>query len=82
MELSKIAHPFLVCPMLHQFKLPQSPAGSYLVRLHADVGGRILETKRRTGGWSQSMKHIEHVIRMFDPDYNMRAIFIRRRERR
>jgi hypothetical protein len=66
--------------MPHQFKpSPNHPAVPYLVRLHADIGGRILQNKKEGLRLVESMKHVEHVIRMFDPDYNMRSISIRRR---
>jgi hypothetical protein len=66
--------------MPHQFKLsPNHPAVAYLVRLHADIGGRILENRKEGLRLVESMKHVEHVIRMFDPGYNMRSISIRRR---
>lgn len=66
--------------MPHQFKLtPNHPAVAYLVRLHADMGGRILENKKQGLRLVESMKHVEHVIRMFDPGFNFRAISARRR---
>jgi hypothetical protein len=66
--------------MPHQFKLsPDHPAVAYLVRLHANIGGRILENKKEGLRLVESMKHVEHVIRMFNPNYNMRGISVRRR---
>jgi len=66
--------------MPRQFKAtPSHPAVAYLVRLHADIGGQILENKREGLRLAENMKHVEHVIRLFDPDYNMRSISIRRR---
>lgn len=66
--------------MPHAFKAsPKHPAVAYLVRLHADIGGRILENKKEGLRLVESMKHVEHVIRLFDPTYNVRGISIRRR---
>ncbi len=66
--------------MPRQFRATSShPAVAYLVRLHADIGGQILENKREGLRLAENMKHVEHVIRLFDPDYNMRSISIRRR---
>jgi hypothetical protein len=50
--------------MPHAFKVsPDHPAVAYLVRLHADIGGKILENKREGLRLTESMKHVEHVIR-------------------
>ena len=66
--------------MPHQFKAtPKHPAVSYLVRLHSDIGGRILENKKEGLRLVESMKHVEHVIRLFDPAFNFRAVAPRRR---
>ena len=66
--------------MPHAFKAhPKHPAVDYLVRLHADLGGRILENKRRAEKLAADMKHVEAVLKMFDPEFNARAISARRR---
>jgi hypothetical protein len=49
--------------MPHQFKLAAShPAVSYLVRLHFDIGGRILEKKEGLR-LVESMKHATRKLR-------------------
>jgi hypothetical protein len=58
---------------------PKHPAIAYLVRLHADIGGRILENKRQTERLAADAKAVEAVIRVFDPEFNARAISARRR---
>jgi hypothetical protein len=66
--------------MPHAFKAnPDHPAVDYLVRLHADLGGRILENRKEAKRLAESMKHVEAVIRLFDPAYNVRRIAARRR---
>jgi hypothetical protein len=66
--------------MPHAFKAdPSHPAVAYLVRLHADLGGRILENRKEAKRLAESMKHVEAVIRLFDPAYDTRRISVRRR---
>ena len=55
------------------------PAVAYLVRLHADIGGRIQENKRQAERLAADMKAVEAAIQMFDPEYSVRAISARRR---
>ena len=66
--------------MPHQFKLsPDHPAIGYLVRLHADLGGKIWENRKEAERLAAAMKHVEVVIKLFDPTYNVRSISVRRR---
>jgi len=66
--------------MPHAFKATADhPAVDYLVRLHADLGGRILENRKEAKRLAESMCHVEHVIRLFDPAYNVTRIAARRR---
>jgi hypothetical protein len=58
---------------------PKHPAVAFLIRLHADIGGRILENKRQAERLAADAKAVEAVIRMFDPEFNARAISARRR---
>jgi hypothetical protein len=58
---------------------PNHPAVDYLVRLHADLGGKIWENRKEAERLAEAMKHVEAVIRLFDPAYNVRRIAIRRR---
>ncbi len=68
--------------MPHSFKAnPDHPAVAYLVRLHADLGGKIWENRKEAERLAKAMKHVEAVIRLFDPAYNVRRISIRRRHR-
>ena len=66
--------------MPHAFKAtPNHPAVAYLVRLHADIGGQILENKKEAARLAASMLAVEHVIKIFNPDYNVQGISVRRR---
>jgi hypothetical protein len=58
---------------------PSHPAVAYLVRLHADIGGRIEANRKEAARLAQDMKHVEAVLKMFDPEYSVRAISARRR---
>jgi hypothetical protein len=66
--------------MPHAFKsYPKHPAVAYLIRLHADIGGRVLENKRQAEQLAADAKAVEAVIRMFDPEFNARTVAARRR---
>ena len=66
--------------MPHTFKPPaKHPAVAFLIRLHADIGGRILENKRQADKLAADAKAVEAVLKMFDPEFNARAISARRR---
>jgi hypothetical protein len=68
--------------MPHAFRAsPKHPAVAYLVRLHADLGGQIQANKDEAIRLGDAMKHVEAVIKLFDPDYSVRAISARRRVR-
>src|ERR1700681_902148 len=56
------------------------PAINTLERLHAELGGQILENKQRHGELSEQMRHVEAVIKMLDPGYSLRAISVKRRK--
>ena len=67
--------------MPHAFKAtPGHPAVDYLVRLHADIGGQIQANKVEAERLADAMKHVEAVIKLFNPDYSVRAISARRRQ--
>jgi hypothetical protein len=66
--------------MPHAFKAdPDHPAVAYLVRLHADLGGQIQANKAEAKRLAEAMRHVEVVIKLYDPDYSVRAISARRR---
>lgn len=66
--------------MPHAFNAhPKHPAVPYLVRLHADLGGQIKANQAEAVRLADAMKHVEAVIKLYDPDYSVRSISIRRR---
>ena len=60
------------------------PAMQTLERLHAELGGRILENKEEAQRLAGQMLHVEAVLKMLDPTYNLRRIAVeaKRRSRR
>jgi hypothetical protein len=61
---------------------PNHPnAVAALVRLHSELGGCILANRKEAKSLGTDMKHVEAVIRMFEPGYDVRRIAVRRRNR-
>lgn len=60
---------------------PGHPAVHALVSLHAQLGGKIKDNKAEAERLANDMKAVEAVIRMFDPEFNTRAIAVRRRQK-
>src|SRR5256885_4426662 len=58
------------------------PAIQTLERLHAELGGKILENKQEHANLAEQMRHVEAVIKMLDPSYSLRAISVKRRQPR
>src|SRR6266513_4907202 len=56
------------------------PAIQTLERLHAELGGKILENKQQHANLAEQMRHVEAVIKMLDPGYSLRAISVKRRQ--
>ena len=66
---------------LRPTKDPQTrPAINTLERLHMELGGQILENRQRHEELSSQMRHIEAVIKMLDPAYNLARITVKRRQ--
>lgn len=66
--------------MPHAFKAhPDHPAIAYLVRLHADLGGQIKSKQAEAARLADAMRHVEAVIKLYDPEYSVRGISVRRR---
>jgi hypothetical protein len=51
-----------------------------LERLHAELGGKTLDNKAQAKRLAECMKHVEAVLKMLDPDYDVRPIAVRRRK--
>jgi len=60
---------------------PKHPAVRFLVQMHADLGGKLLQHRKEGKRLSESMQHVEHVIKLFDPAYDVRQISARRRQK-
>lgn len=56
------------------------PAMHTLERLHAELGGQILENKKEAKHLAAAMVHVEAVLKMLEPGYSVRAISVRRRK--
>jgi len=59
---------------------PDHPTVQTLLRLHADIGGRLLKNEQEAERLRQDMRHVEAVIKMFDPDFNLRPVAVKRRK--
>src|SRR5437588_4517015 len=56
------------------------PAIQTLERLHAELGGKILENKQEHENLAGQMRHVEAVIKMLDPSYSLGAMSVKRRQ--
>jgi hypothetical protein len=56
------------------------PAINTVERLHAEPGAQILENKAEALKLSGQMRHVEAVIKMLDPAFNLRRIAAKRRQ--
>lgn len=60
--------------------MKHTPAMFALLRLHAELGGKIKENKSEAKRLAKCMKHVEAVLRMLEPGYDVRPIAVRRRK--
>jgi hypothetical protein len=60
--------------------MKHKPALYALERLHAELGGQILQNKREARRLAQAMVHVEAVLKMLEPGYDVRPIAVRRRK--
>ena len=56
------------------------PAINTLERLHAELGGKILENRQEAESLREQMRHVEAVIKMLVPGYNLNRITVKRRQ--
>jgi hypothetical protein len=52
------------------------PAINTLERLHMELGGQILANRQQHDSLSEQMRHVEAVIKMLDPTYNLGRIAV------
>jgi hypothetical protein len=58
-----------------------TPAVHALKRLHAELGGRVKDNRREAQKLAENMKHVEAVLKMLDPTFNVAGIAPRRRNK-
>lgn len=58
---------------------PQSPAVYALLKLHAELGGKIIQNAKEATRLRADMKHVEAVLHLLEPGFNARRIAPRRR---
>ena len=56
------------------------PAIQTLERLHAELGGKMLQNKQEHANLAEQMRHVGAVIKLLDPGYSLRAISVKRRQ--
>ncbi|MES0157556.1 hypothetical protein NKJ81_28930 [Mesorhizobium sp. M0018] len=59
--------------------MDHKPALYALLRLHAEIGGKIKDNKTQALKLIQDMKHVEAVLHMLEPGFNARTIAPKRR---
>ena len=55
-----------------------SPTLCALRRLHAEIGGKIIDNRKQVKRLREDKRHVAAVIKMFSPGYDVRAIAARR----
>src|SRR6266850_3133560 len=60
--------------------MKHQPAMFALERLHAELGGQILQNKKDAKRLAKAMVHVEAVLKMLEPGYDVRPIAVRRRK--
>lgn len=60
---------------------PDSLAVPQLVQLHAQLGAKLQANRKERAKLAADMKHVEAVIRLFDPAYDTRRIAVKRRNK-
>ena len=77
--LATILPLFVAVPIRYSSAMRNTAALYALKRLHADISGRILKNRQDAKKLAADAKHVEAVIRMIRPDFDMRSIAARRR---
>jgi len=62
--------------------MKHKPALYALVRLHAEMSGEIIVNRKRTRQLAAGIRHVEAVIRLLEPGFNLRGIAARRKNQR
>ncbi len=53
---------------------PKHPAVASLVKLQADLAGRIQQNQQEGERLQEEVRHVEATIKLFDPDFNLQEI--------
>lgn len=61
--------------------MKHKPALYALERLHAELGGKILSNRKEAKRLAQDMRHVEAVLKLLEPGFDVRRIAVRRRNR-
>jgi len=61
-------------------KIATTQAKHTLEQLHAELAGKIIDNKKEAARLVEGMKHVEAVLKMLDPDYEIQRIAVRRRK--
>jgi hypothetical protein len=56
------------------------PAIATLERLHMELGGKLLDNRHQAQLLGQQMLHVEAVIKLLDPTFNLARITVKRRK--
>ncbi len=59
--------------------MQHEPVVYALVKLHAELGGKIQDNKREAARLRENMKHVEAVLKLIQPGIDTRKIAVRRR---
>jgi hypothetical protein len=51
-----------------------------LEQLHAELAGKLIESKREVERLTQAMQHVEAVLKLLQPGYNLARVVVRRRK--
>lgn len=60
-------------------KIATKQATFTLEQLHAELAGKIRESRKETTRLHKAMRHVEAVLKLLQPGYNVRPIAVRRR---
>lgn len=61
-------------------KIHTKQARHTLEKLHAELGGKILDNQAEAKRLAEAMKHVEAVLKLLIPGYDVRPIAVRRRK--
>ncbi|TIP18411.1 hypothetical protein [Mesorhizobium sp.] len=59
--------------------MEHKPALYALIKLHAEIGGKLQANQAQREKLIEDMKHVEAVLHLLEPGFNARAISIKRR---